>query len=98
MSQYYILDGHQPVPADLMAWALWFGEADRKVAMTDIDGVKVSTVFLGIDHSFTGGPPELFETLVFGLDDDRCDRYATWDEAVAGHERIVAALVGQALG
>lgn len=66
----------------------------------------VSTIFLGLDHGYTmNGPPVVFETMVFiqvpegrrhsqeADFDDECEtfnRYATWDEAAAGHERIVA--------
>lgn len=49
----------------------------------------VSTVFLGINHAFSGGPPIVFETMVFskGGDGD-CHRYATWEEAEEGHEKV----------
>ncbi len=85
----YTLDGHTPVLAtDLLDWALWFETADRTVARTQIEeGVEVSTVFLGLDHCFgMSGPPILFETMIFGgPKDGEQARYATWDEAVAGH-------------
>ena len=46
----------------------------------------VSTVFLGLDHAFDGGTPLLFETMIFGGEHDEYqERYATWDEAEAGH-------------
>jgi hypothetical protein len=65
----YILggdDGHTPAPCDLMAWARWFGRADRTVAFTQQGDVFVSTVFLGLDHGFgRKGPPVLFETMTF---------------------------------
>jgi hypothetical protein len=66
----------------------------RTVARTRLTVGLVSTVFLGIDHSFTrGGPPILFETMVFGhagIEDTY--RYATWDEALEGHQITVANL------
>lgn len=65
-------------------------DADRHVARTDLSDSWVSTVFLGLDHSFSGGPPVLFETMIFGgKHDDFQDRYLTWDAAEAGHERAV---------
>jgi len=95
--QKYILDGHTPVPVDLMTWALWFQNENRIVAKTEVrPGIVVSTVFIGIDHSFGHGKPLLFETMVFsdyGGDDEV--RYSTWDEAVAGHVATVAKLEGQ---
>jgi len=53
--------------------------------------VTVSTVFLGIDHNFSGeGPPLLYETMVFGGDlHEGCNRYSTREEALAGHEAVL---------
>ena len=55
--------------------------------------VMVSTVFLGIDHNLNGGPPILFETMVFGgPHNEYQERYATWDQAEKDHDRVVEAL------
>ena len=58
------------------------------------DEITVSTVWLGLDHNFMpGSPPAIFETMVFGGKHDMWqDRYATKEAALAGHERVVAAL------
>ena len=92
LSDKYILDGHEPVrEPDLLTWARWFETADRQVADSMQGDVRVSTVFLGLDHSFSDhGPPVLFETMVFvnGSSVD-CERYSTWDEAETGHARWV---------
>jgi hypothetical protein len=92
----YVLDGHTPVPAsDIRDWGRWFEKADRHVAKTEINHVTVSTVFLGLDHAFGGGTPILFETLVFGGPlDGEMERYATWDQAEAGHKAIVERVNG----
>jgi len=95
MSDHYILDGHTPVAVDLLTWARWLETAGpaRIVAQTHVsDTVRVSTVFLGLNHQhFTGGPLEIFETMIFGgPHDSYMERYATWDEADAGHLRAVA--------
>ena len=53
--------------------------------------IEVSTIFMGLDHNFSNeGPPILFETMVFGgaLDQEQA-RYATWEEAEAGHKAMV---------
>lgn len=60
----------------------------------DIFGRRVSTVFLGINHNFYGKKPILFETMIFDYknadgDDIYSERYSTWDEAKAGHERAI---------
>ncbi len=89
----YILDGHQPViVSDLFAWAKWFETAEWHVAETRISpAVRVSTIFLGLDHNFGRGAPLLFESMVFGGPlDGESDRYATWDEAADGHAALVA--------
>ncbi len=98
MSDHYILEGREVIPVDLMTWAAWFENFEnRRVALTKIDDeVSVSTVFLGLDHSFGDGPPLLFESLVLGGDDDEdMDRYSTYDEAEAGHAAMVKRVQGE---
>jgi hypothetical protein len=100
-SMYYILSdvhgkGHTPVPVkDPIAWARWWaanGE-ERRVGQTVVGNASVSTVFLGIDHAFGGGTPQLFETMIFGgKHDEYEERCATWEEAEAMHERAVTML------
>lgn len=93
----YILIDKQPVPCDdLLAWARWYETADRHAGQTDILGVAVSTVFLGIDHNFSfSGQPILFETMVFGgAHDGDQERYCTWAEAEEGHLRWVEIVIG----
>ena len=89
----YILVRKKAVPCDdLLTWAKAFEDREaRKVARTELgDGVYVSTVFLGLDHSFGQGPPLLFETMVFGGQHDQdMDRYTTWEQAEAGHRATV---------
>jgi hypothetical protein len=90
----YILDGHEPVEEpDFLTWARWFETADRHVRDSFQGDVRVSTVFLGLDHNFGDlfGRPILFETMAFvGHESVAQDRYRTWEEAEAGHARIVA--------
>jgi hypothetical protein len=58
----------------------------------EIDGYRVSTVFLGTDHSFTGhGPPVLWETMIFDAGDLALDvfqwRYTSRADAEIGHAK-----------
>lgn len=59
----------------------------------DDDRIRVSTVFLGLDHG--GHPvitakPLVFETMVFrGKMDQYQMRYYEYDDAMAGHDEIV---------
>jgi len=89
---YYTLDeAHGLVPATLLEWAAMFDDiSKRRVGYDIVDGVTVSTVFLGTDHGF-GGHREFFETMTFGgaYDQLLIGRCATWDEAVEGHRVTV---------
>ena len=64
----------------------------RRVGRDQIGDVLVSTVLLGLDHSYGVGPPLIFETMIFGeshaLDQEQW-RYATREEALEGHARAV---------
>lgn len=92
MSDWYDMDGK---PMDMIAWSKKYEGLKRRVAFTELPGgVRVSTVLLGLDHSFGAGKPVIFETLVFnGPHDGDTDRYETRKEAEAGHEATVARLV-----
>ncbi len=91
--RYYILDGHTPVlVADVLEWTKWLETAGdaRIVAQTQVsEGVFVSTVFLGLDHSFNfvaDRAPMIFETMTFGGSCDQNQRRcATWSEAEQCH-------------
>lgn len=104
---HYILeeDGTIREVEDVIEWSKWFERAneDRIIAQTNIHApgnlkereAFVSTVFLGINHNFTGGPPVLFETLIEFTGDnsgDIADRYGTVEDAKIGHEIYVAAV------
>ncbi len=94
MSDKYILIGKEVKKVDSFAdWATKFEKSNCLVNVTHIDNTQVSTVFLGIDHSFMNeGKPLLFETMLFSDNKDldgRQWRYTTWDEAVEGHNKAV---------
>lgn len=84
-------DGSVGQAAGLMEWMRTFGEG-RAIRQTRYDdGVLVSTIFLGLDSSFSFGPyeaePVLYETMIFGGDHDGFqERHCTRREAEAGHE------------
>ena len=73
----------------------------KHIAKTAIRDWRVSTVWLGVDHSFGDGEPIIFETMIFAPDeygaelaryDGWIDRYVTEPAALAGHDRLVAEL------
>lgn len=94
MTHHWILaeDGKTPVPAETLQWARWFEGKKRILASDYIGEIHVSTVFLGIDHGFTGGgPPVLWETMIFGHSKNKEYqwRYCTYDDAKRGHENAL---------
>jgi len=93
MADHYKLVGKEAVPCELMEWATTFSETDRHVALTMVGDVKISTVFLGLNHAYGNGDPLLFETMVFGGPlDQEMNRYTTWEEAELGHTVMVKAV------
>ena len=79
-------------------WSRLLGDTGYKIVKQERTdrGTLVSTVWLGLDHSFTFGddpvPPLIFETMVFSkteaLKDEYMDRYTTEEQALEGHGRI----------
>ena len=92
----YILDenGNPKVELDIMKWAEWFEVPENRViARDEVNGVRVSTVFLGLDHNFDGqGDPILWETMTFGKGEEQQERYTSKKEALVGHKKIVDSL------
>jgi len=95
MQYWYKLDGKKAVPCSREEADTLLGSVDgRTVAKTEIDvngeEVRVSTVFLVLDHNFSGELPVLFETMIFGgIHNEHQSRYCTWSEAERGHEYAV---------
>ena len=77
----------------LMEWGKLMELKDyRRVAIDVVNGYRVSTVLLGLDHNWGDGPPLIFETMVFkGDDSDDLDmeRYTTLEQAENGHKEMV---------
>jgi hypothetical protein len=88
----YILDpDKKAVPASSEQWS--FETAKRIVADSILEsGERIATIFLGVD-SPSEGPPQLFESIVIGgKQDGNMWRYPTWEEAEAGHQRLIQEL------
>lgn len=99
----YGLVGHEPIALyDIEEWGRTFESLRRDgahiVAQEYVGPTLVSTVFIGIDYNWHGGVPILFETMTFDTASDVQDRYATWDEARAGHDKVVAWLIANLVG
>ncbi len=101
---WYLLDkNNKPYKADFPQAAKELTNAMRRVGLYIVlDGggkheiARVSTVFLGLDHGYNSDVPILFETRVQSTYDcpynEEMERYATYDEARAGHEKWVKCL------
>lgn len=90
---YYDREG-KPISLDEYAQRMNGPIAYRIVKKTNVRGVEVSTVWLGIDHNWVAeGPPLIFETMTFGSEADEVGdiqwRYSTEAEALAGHAQAV---------
>jgi hypothetical protein len=88
---YYDRDGQQISLTE-------FSKVKSRVAEDTLpNGYWVSTVWIGLDHSFGGSKPLIFETMVFPHDGQNVtswgeldsDRYSTEAEALAGHRSMV---------
>jgi len=100
----YILKGDKIEPcSDFDEWLEWMRHADHSIRKDIYDGARVSTIFLGLDHSFfPESIPVLFETMVFSDEadseslrtwDQHQERYHTKHDAIIGHEEIFADLL-----
>ncbi len=79
-----------------MTWARWYENGNNRiVAKTQLGHRLVSTVFLALDHAFGGGPPILWETMVFP-NCDQMERCAgSREQAEAMHAKWVAKIETQ---
>lgn len=107
---HYILVGKKVKDVPLFEWGRWFEDSkDRFMFSTTVGRYRVSTVFLGLDYSFGGRKPILFETMVFRTAarplgkavDEYTNRYHTYKEAEQGHlatVKLVQAARGGKIG
>jgi hypothetical protein len=90
---YYDREGNS---ITLWEWCRRVEDMEYKVvAIAEIQDARVSTVWLGLDHNFSGqGPPLIFETMIFGGEmDEYMWRWSTEAEALAGHHVVVMTLM-----
>jgi ABC-type phosphate transport system permease subunit len=89
-------------PINMWEWFKLNQDGEYRRIKQDLVGTyNVSTVWLGLDHSFTGGILEIFETIIFSLERIPLglatvvfmERYATEEEAIKGHEAAIAGLL-----
>lgn len=93
--RHWILIDGEPVPVGLYEWGRWFENTPQRiVCQEDLIGPDnetywVSTVFLGLDHSFgVFGPPLLFETMIFKRHEPRVIGTVGDHEYVSDREEV----------
>lgn len=86
----------QGKPMEREAWMETYVDMDgRRIGYEKRGDVWVSTVWLGLNHQYGDGPPLIFETMIFGGENDGEQwRYATEEEAEAGHAAAVVLAFG----
>ena len=93
MRRWYILDNNNnPVAKPVLEAAQWLDDnpSRKTVKRDEIGDILVSTVFLGLDHSFNGGTPVLWETMIFGGEHDQYqERYTSHKDALEGHKKAL---------
>lgn len=93
LAHYVLVNGRPMLEPSLDAWAQWMQfSPERMVARNKVGKSTVSTIFLALDHNFSGkGPPILWETMVFGgpmhHHQERCS--GSKEQAEAMHARIL---------
>ena len=86
---YYDKQGNPLTRDEYFALLIAIDQNYKRVAATDVRGVRLSTVWLGLDHGYDG-EPLIFETMQFGGEGDgNIERYSTLEEAQAGHDAWV---------
>ena len=87
---YFDETTHEVIPTNDLTLAM----RNRWFKRTEVNGLIVSTVFLGIDPGFSEDQHLWFETMIFenkknGQFFEYQQRYETYDEAIEGHQAVV---------
>jgi hypothetical protein len=84
---YYLNPDKSYSPCDAVKWNSQLKTKDRKIDLDVLNGFLISTVWIGLGH-------KLFKTTVFdspdALESIYSASYSTWDEAKAGHQKVIA--------
>jgi len=92
---FYLLDENkQPYKVSLEESYKIYQDPNMKIVQQDKldNGLFVSTVFLGMDHSWDQSlnhKPVLWETMIFDGKDEYQERYTSYEDAVEGHKKAL---------
>lgn len=92
MAWYILDDEDKPIRSTIDDYSKWLQENPERKAVKQehVGDVYISTVFLGLDHSWNEGKPVLWETMIFGGEHDQyMDRYSSVEGALQGHEHAL---------
>jgi len=97
MKFYMLVNGQIKETDNLQEAAEWFENPDNgRIAFDKIRNTEVSTIFTFINQNFLGGPPLLFETMIFSPHQE-INQYrtlcSTLQEAHAMHTKAKALVV-----
>ena len=98
LGMYILNEFNVAVPCEnTLEWAEWMGLHHFDWHLVDtIAGLRLSTVFMGLDHSFDDGDPVLWETMLFNDDEDGEDigqwRFTSAPDAEEFHDKKVQEL------
>ena len=95
---HYILNDDHTISEveDVIEWAGLFENGNRQIYDDTIGDVRISTVFLGLNHGYDPDqPPILFETMIFGGDrDQEMCRCSTYEQCESMHKTACGAVRG----
>ena len=95
---WYTLDkDNKPILSTIIQYVEWIEKnPERKAVKQEYVGdVRISTVFLGLDHAAEKAPV-LWETMIFGGEHDQyMDRYTSYEDAVKGHQTVLNLIINK---
>jgi hypothetical protein len=97
MSWYILTTDNEPVAVSITKAAQWMEDNPKRKQIgfdilqdKDDNNISVSTVFLGLDHSWNNKGLILWETMIFGgINDQYQERYSSYEDALEGHQRAI---------
>lgn len=93
MTTYYLNEDKTYRPATLKEWVDQLGSINISLCVDNIEGNRVSTVWLGFDTGLFKDKPQVFETMIFFKEQKEgegyCVRHSSWEEAKIGHKRAI---------
>lgn len=93
----YILDTNGNIhESSGLQWSTWFAhfpDEYRIVGDDIVNGVRVSTVFVGVDLAVDEkSPPQVWETMIFLTSGGKSYKYSSLEAAKNGHEHVIKML------